>query len=251
MQTRAFGRSRLRELALDAAREGVVLDRGWSAVRMGAIATAIPGQPPSVRGFGTKDDLGRDLVIRETAIFFDEMRDRLNRHPGVCPMRCRPRLPILEGDRRQSLRQPSLTRAPVDSGTSLLPLLTTRGEPLMTQAVQMVQDWVSEQWPGLPDGDVRLMAESVARIGFSRIVTPTAATADIATRSRWWHAGAWDFPDRTRKRPGLARGSLDHPEVGDATTGRQLMAPAPAAGNRSPTGPYRAAGRYRVSGCSP
>ena len=39
-ETRAFGRARLRELALDAARE-VVLDRGWSAVRMGSIATAV------------------------------------------------------------------------------------------------------------------------------------------------------------------------------------------------------------------
>ena len=195
-ETRAFGRSRLRELALDAARE-VVLDRGWSAVRMGAIATAIGVSRASVHAeFGTKDDLGQDLVMRETAVFFDEMRDRLNRHPGDLPNAVQAAVAyILEATGGNPLLQTILTRAPVDGDTSLLPLLTTRGEPLMTQAVQMVQDWVSEQWPGLPDGDVRLMAESVARIGFSHIVTPTAATADIARDLALVACRCLRFPD--------------------------------------------------------
>ena len=195
-ETRAFGRSRLRELALDAARQ-VVLDRGWSAVRMGAIATAIGVSRASVHAeFGTKDDLGQDLVMRETAVFFDEMRDRLNRHPGDLPNAVQAAVAyILEATGGNPLLQTILTRAPVDGDTSLLPLLTTRGEPLMTQAVQMVQDWVSEQWPGLPDGDVRLMAESVARIGFSHIVTPTAATADIARDLALVACRCLRFPD--------------------------------------------------------
>ena len=195
-ETRAYGRSRLRELALDAARQ-VVLDRGWSAVRMGAIATAIGVSRASVHAeFGTKDDLGQDLVMRETAVFFDEMRDRLNRHPGDLPNAVQAAVAyILEATGGNPLLQTILTRAPVDGDTSLLPLLTTRGEPLMTQAVQMVQDWVSEQWPGLPDGDVRLMAESVARIGFSHIVTPTAATADIARDLALVACRCLRFPD--------------------------------------------------------
>ena len=195
-ETRAYGRSRLRELALDAARQ-VVLDRGWSAVRMGAIATAIGVSRASVHAeFGTKDDLGQDLVMRETAVFFDEMRERLNRHPGDLPNAVQAAVAyILEATGGNPLLQTILTRAPVDGDTSLLPLLTTRGEPLMTQAVQMVQDWVSEQWPGLPDGDVRLMAESVARIGFSHIVTPTAATADIARDLALVACRCLRFPD--------------------------------------------------------
>ena len=195
-ETRAYGRSRLRELALDAARQ-VVLDRGWSAVRMGAIAAAIGVSRASVHAeFGTKDDLGQALVMRETAVFFDEMRDRLNRHPGDLPNAVQAAVAyILEATGGNPLLQTILTRAPVDGDTSLLPLLTTRGEPLMTQAVQMVQDWVSEQWPGLPDGDVRLMAESVARIGFSHIVTPTAATADIARDLALVACRCLRFPD--------------------------------------------------------
>ena len=195
-ETRAYGRSRLRELALDAARQ-VVLDRGWSAVRMGAIATTIGVSRASVHAeFGTKDDLGQALVMRETAVFFDEMRERLNRHPGDLPNAVQAAVAyILEATGGNPLLQTILTRAPVAGDTSLLPLLTTRGEPLMTQAVQMVQEWVSEQWPGLPDSDVRLMAESVARIGFSHIVTPTAATADIARDLALVACRCLRFPD--------------------------------------------------------
>ena len=198
-ETRAYGRSRLRELALDAARE-VVLDRGWSAVRMGAIATAIGVSRASVHAeFGTKDDLGQALVMRETAVFFDQMRERLNRHPGDLPNAVQAAVAyILEATGGNPLLQTILTRAPVDGDTSLLPLLTTRGEPLMTQAVQMVQDWVSEEWPGLPNADVRLMAESVARIGFSHIVTPTAATADVARDLALVACRCLRFPDPER-----------------------------------------------------
>ena len=76
-ETRAFGRARLRELALDAARD-IVLTRGWGAVRMGAIATAIGISRQSLHGeFGTKDELGDALVLRETAAFLDGVASRL------------------------------------------------------------------------------------------------------------------------------------------------------------------------------
>ena len=195
-ETRAYGRSRLRELALDAARD-VVLERGWSAVRMGQIATAIGMSRASVHAeFGTKDDLGEALVMRETAVFFDEMLVRLNQHPADLAGAVRSAVEyILEATAGNPLLQTILTQAPVDGDTSLLPLLTTRGEPLMTQAVGMVREWVNEQWPDLPESDVRLMAESVARVGFSHILTPTASPADAARGLALLACRCLKFPD--------------------------------------------------------
>lgn len=195
-ETRAYGRSRLRELALDAARD-VVLERGWSAVRMGQIATAIGMSRASVHAeFGTKDDLGEALVMRETAVFFDEMLVRLNQHPADLAGAVRSAVEyILEATAGNPLLQTILTQAPVDGDTSLLPLLTTRGEPLMTQAVGMVREWVNEQWPDLPESDVRLTAESVARVGFSHILTPTASPADAARDLALLACRCLKFPD--------------------------------------------------------
>ena len=177
--------------------ERLFATEGLDAVSLRSVNAAAGLGPSSVHyHFGTKDDLGQALVMRETAVFFDEMRERLNRHPGDLPNAVQAAVAyILEATGGNPLLQTILTRAPVAGDTSLLPLLTTRGEPLMTQAVQMVEDWVSEQWPGLPDGDVRLMAESVARIGFSHIVTPTAATADIARDLALVACRCLRFPD--------------------------------------------------------
>ncbi len=195
-ETRAYGRSRLRDLALDAVRE-VVLDRGWSAVRMGQIATAIGMSRASVHAeFGTKDALGAALVTREMAVFFDEMRARLNQHPGDLPGGVEAAVVyILEATAGNPLLQTILTRAPVGGDTSLLSLLTTRAEPLMTQAVDMVREWVSEQWPDLPAADVRMAADSVARVGISNILTPTAPTADIARGIALLACRCLKFPD--------------------------------------------------------
>ena len=195
-ETRAYGRSRLRELALDAARE-VVLDRGWSAVRMGQIATAIGMSRASVHAeFGTKDDLGEALVMRETSVFFDEMRARLNQHPGDLAGGITAAVAyILEATARNPLLQTILTQAPVDGDTSLLPLLTTRAEPLMTQAVEMVRDWIDSQWPDLPPADVNLTAESVARLGISHILTPATSPADAPRDLALLACRCLKFPD--------------------------------------------------------
>lgn len=195
-ETRAYGRSRLRELALDAARD-IVLDRGWAAVRMGQIATAIGMSRASVHAeFGTKDDLGEALVMRETAVFFEEMRAHLDQHPGDLTGAVKAAVTyILQATAGNPLLQTILTQAPVDGDTSLLPLLTTRGEPLMTQAVEMVRDWAARQWPDLPEADVRLTAESVARVGFSHILTPTKAAADIAEDLALLACRCLKFPD--------------------------------------------------------
>ena len=81
-ETRAYGRARLRDLALDATRD-VVLDRGWAAVRMGAIATMVGISRQSLHAeFGTKDELGNALVMRETSVFLEELQGLLAGHPG-------------------------------------------------------------------------------------------------------------------------------------------------------------------------
>jgi AcrR family transcriptional regulator len=182
-ETRAFGRARLRELALDAVRE-VVLDRGWSAVRMGSIATAVGISRQSLHAeFGTKDDLGDALVLREVSIFFDGMLERLERHPGDLAGAVRDASAyMLDAVRDNPLLQTILTRAPGQGDFSLLPLLTTRVEPLIDRAVQIVGDWVSAQWPDTDGDDTLLMVESVVRLTLSHILTPTLSPSEVADR---------------------------------------------------------------------
>lgn len=185
-ETRAFGRARLRDVALDAAR-AVVLERGWSAVRMGSIATTIGISRQSLHAeFGTKDDLGNALVMRETAEFFDGVAVRLAEHPGDLAGGVSSAAQYMVSVARDNpLLETILTRTTANGGdVSLLSLLTVRGEPLIGTAIKVFGGWVNEQWPSADPDDVRVMVESVVRLCLSHILTPTktpeAAAADLA-----------------------------------------------------------------------
>ena len=195
-ETRAFGRARLRELALDATRE-VVLDRGWSAVRMGPIAAAIGISRQSLHAeFGTKDDLGRALVLRETSIFFDGILELLAQHPGdlagaVHGAGCF----ILDVTRDNPLLQTILTQTPHGDDVSLLPLITTRGEPLVDRGMEILSEWVTNQWPSLDSADRELMVESVVRLALSHIITSTKPTSVVARDLARLACRCVGFPD--------------------------------------------------------
>lgn len=181
-ETRAYGRARLRELALDAARR-VVLDKGWAAVRMGAIATEIGISRQSLHAeFGTKDDLGNALVMRETAEFFEGMRTRLADRPGDLAGGVSAAVEYMVSVARGNpLLETILTRTPAGGeDISLLSLLTIRGEPLIGSAIAIVGEWVGEQWPAADPADIRLMVESVVRLGLSHILTPTKTPSEVA-----------------------------------------------------------------------
>ncbi len=180
-ETRAYARSRLRDVALDAARE-VVLDRGWAAVRMGAIATRVGISRQSLHAeFGTKDDLGNALVMRETAEFFDGVAARLAEHPADLAGAVSAAAEyMVTAARDNPLLATILTRSSADGDTSLLSLLTVRGEALLESAGAIVRDWAVGQWPTADPGDVRLMVESVVRLCQSHILTPTRTPSQVA-----------------------------------------------------------------------
>ena len=161
-----------------------MLDRGWAAVRMGSIATAVGISRQSLHAeFGTKDDLGNALVMRETAEFFEGMRTMLAEHPGdLAGGVAAAAQYMLAVAHDNPLLQTILTLTPANGGdVSLLSLLTIRGEPLIGRASEVLGDWVCEQWPSAPPEDVRLMVESVVRLGLSNILTPTRAPVDVAS----------------------------------------------------------------------
>lgn len=179
-ETRAYARSRLRDVALDAARE-VALDRGWAAVRMGAIATRIGISRQSLHAeFGTKDDLGHALVMREAEQFFGGMTDLLAEHPGDLGGAVSGAAQYMVSVARDNpLLGTILTRTVTGDDVSLLSLLTVRGEALLESAMAIVGDWVMSQWPKADPADVRVTVESVVRLCQSHILTPTKTPAAV------------------------------------------------------------------------
>lgn len=196
-ETRAFGRARLRDLALDAAR-AVVLEQGWSAVRMGSIAAAVGISRQSLHAeFGTKDDLGDALVLRETDEFFDGVHARLAEHPGDLAGAVSSAAEYMVSAARDNpLLQTILTLTSANGGdVSLLPLLTTRSEPLIGRATAILGAWFTAQWPSVNPTDAQLMVESVVRLGLSHILTPTKTPDSVAADLARVACRCVGFPD--------------------------------------------------------
>ncbi|GAA1920010.1 TetR family transcriptional regulator [Nocardioides lentus] len=177
---RARVREQLRDLALDVAR-ATVLDRGWGAVRMGAVAAAVGTSRQTLHGeFGTKDDLGRALVERETGAFFAAVADRLEADPAEAPDAAVGAAAALALTMAHDnpLLQAVLGGADGDHG--LLPLLTTRGEPLLSAGVELFGAWVRRRAPDLGPRLSGVLVESVVRLLVSHAVAPTGDVAAAA-----------------------------------------------------------------------
>ncbi len=148
---------------------------------MGAIATQVGISRQSLHAeFGTKDELGNALVMREMAEFFGGVAARLAEHPGDLAAAVSDAVRYMVAVARDNpLLETIITRAAAGGDVSLLSLLTVRGEALLGTATALVADWVIGQWPSADPADVRIMVESVVRLCQSHILTPTKSPAEV------------------------------------------------------------------------
>ena len=64
----------------------------------------------------------------------------------------------------------------------LLPLLTTKGQPVLMPAVDLLTQLWRPRMPWLPDEEIRLLAETGMRLTVSHLLTPTGPVEDaVAT----------------------------------------------------------------------
>lgn len=180
---RAEGRARMREAMLDAA-YATVLERGWGAVRMGGVAARVGVSRQTLHAeLGTKDALGQALVLREADRFLDVVRATLDEHPddvvGAVRATATRTLELLADN-------PLLTTilaGPVRPGDeTLLPLLTSRSQPLIARATEVVGGWLGSRRPDVDPRVVDDLADSVVRLVVSHSLLPVDPPGQVGAR---------------------------------------------------------------------
>jgi len=173
-------RQLLRDRLLDAGREQLA-ERTWSEVTMAEIAaTAGVSRQTLYNEFGTRDEFGQALVIREGGRFLDAVEQALDEH-GDDPLAAL----TAALERFLSIAQDdSLVRLLLaDDGTAgLLPLLTTQSGPLLDWASRRLAD---AHWPGVARSDLDVLADALVRLAISHVTAPRdppARTASSVTR---------------------------------------------------------------------
>ena len=134
--------------------------------------------------FGSKDGLAQALSAHETAIFLAELATVLESHPDDPVAGTRAAVAhTLRTGADDPLMKAILSSARGPS--ELLPLLTTRAEPMLEAARRLLTGYLTEHWPHLTTRDVALVAESTIRLTVSHLVLPLApierTADDLAT----------------------------------------------------------------------
>ncbi|MDT8911154.1 TetR family transcriptional regulator [Amycolatopsis sp. PS_44_ISF1] len=167
----------LREALLDAAAE-LLPDRGHAALRMADVAARAGVSRQTVYNeFGTKAALTQAVALRTTSEFLDGIRQRF---AEAGELRAGIRLAVvytIEHAREDRLVAAALG---TEAAEDLLPLLTTRGEPILTAATQLVTEQYLALEPALPPEAAALLAETVVRLSLSHLVLPTHTAAEAA-----------------------------------------------------------------------
>jgi AcrR family transcriptional regulator len=185
---RAF-RNQVHEQALDVAQR-MLVEVGWDKLRFGEVASAVGVSRPTLyAAFGSKEGLAEALVLRETDRFLTGVAAELERFPGDLrgAVEAAIAFTLAEAGRSPVLHA-VLTSARAGS-ESLLPLITTRSQPVLDAATAVVSAWVAEQHPGTPEEEIRFGVDALVRLVVSHLVLPApdesqtpARLAEVAVR---------------------------------------------------------------------
>jgi len=167
----------LREALLDAAAD-LLPDRGHAGLRMADVAAKAGVSRQTVYNeFGNKAALTQAVALRTASEFLDGIRQRFEAADGLLAGIHHAVVYTIEHARENRLVAAALG---TEAGEDLLPLLTSRGEPILTAAADLAAEQYREFEPGLSAEAAALLAETVVRLSLSHLVLSTHSATEAA-----------------------------------------------------------------------
>ena len=162
----------VRERTLVVAHEQLVA-KGWDRVRVGEIAAEVGVSRPTLYAeFGNKEGIAEALVLAETDRFLLGIQQRLERNLAdpQKAIRLATRYTFAEADKSALLR--AILTASDEGNDTMLPLLTTRSEPIFYSATQFLIAWFAEHYPGINKAQLVDGVDALVRLVVSNLMFP-------------------------------------------------------------------------------
>jgi AcrR family transcriptional regulator len=168
----------LRETFFGAARDALQ-ERAWSEITMSDVASAAGVSRQTLyKEFGSRDEFAQAFVIHEGEHFLDEVEAAVREHLDD------PRKAVgaaLELFLQTAGEDPLIHVLLSDDGTGgMLPFVTTQGTPVLEWATTRLTGAIQEGWPGSPEAETRLLAESLVRLAISYVTAPSGSPETTA-----------------------------------------------------------------------
>ena len=174
----ALTRGLLRDRVLDAVGE-LLSDRPWAQVTMSEVADhAGVSRQTLYNAFGSRLALAEAYVGREADRFLAAVDVAVREHAGA-PRRAL--AAALEIFLAAAGRHP-LVRAitSTDGSEELLPLVTTRGGPLLERATRHLTGLLIDTWPQVRPAQAEPVADALVRLAISYAALPAGKPAETA-----------------------------------------------------------------------
>jgi len=167
----AAARSLLRDTVIDAV-DGLARARGWSATTMTDVARAAGVSRQTLYNeFGSKDGLAVAMSAAQTEWFLGRIQDELDQHPDdpIAGIRAAIRFTLDAGADDPMLKA---TLSSARGASDLLPLLTTRSAPMISQARRLLVRFLHQHHPRLSATYLGDVADTLVRATLSHLVAP-------------------------------------------------------------------------------
>lgn len=171
-------RDLLRETVLDAVGE-LASERPWPGVSMADVAErAGVSRQTLYNAFGSRQEMAQAYVIREGERFLADVRMviRASAPDARAALRAAAELFLSAAATHPVIRAVAAS----ESGDELLPLLTTRGGPLVEEITDRLADELVSAWPAVARDDAQLAADCLVRLAISHAALPSGSPADTA-----------------------------------------------------------------------
>jgi AcrR family transcriptional regulator len=169
-------RELLRDTLLDSARD-LLAQRDWAEITMADIASAAGVSRQTLYSeFGSRGEFAQALFLREADRFLTAVEEAVNSNLDDPVAALAAAFEVF----LTAAAENSLIRAVVagDGNDSLLPYVTTQGQPVVAQAADRLAAVVSAGWPGVDRDAIELLADCVVRLAISYAALPTGP-ADV------------------------------------------------------------------------
>jgi len=163
-------RELLRETLFDAARD-LIEERPWAQVTMAEVAAAAGVSRQTLyKEFGSRDEFAQLFVVREGTRFLDAVEGAVRAHLDDP----RAALAAALGVFLSAVGEDPLLRTLLhDDGTGgMLPLVTTRSQPVVAFASERLVAVVCEGWPQVARADAEVLADGLVRLALSYAMLP-------------------------------------------------------------------------------
>ncbi|MFJ7215135.1 TetR family transcriptional regulator [Amycolatopsis sp. NPDC098790] len=179
--------ARTREKLLAAAADVIEAD-GWAAVTMGKLAARVGVSRQTVYNeLGSKAELAKALLLRETDRFAARVTDDVAAHPDdpVAGVTAAFRH-TLEAAHTNPLVEVALGGSQ-GGRDDFLPLLTSQPEAVLGRAVEAVAAVFARSYPGVPltPSEWAVAVEAWMRLLLSHLVQPSGSAEYAAGQMRW------------------------------------------------------------------